>query len=579
MQNALLTIITAASILIGAYSYWRNKKLAKSVRESEEELNRRMYELSILKELGDRTGYSLNIQKIIDVITGSLSQLVDYSAVSYALLRPGNIAFKANLKEPVSREFIEDVKKRMIASLSALLDKNLSVLPIDETVIGAVGEEVDPKPVNSFFNIPLVIGGNVLGVLTVAHTKSGLYEEKEMTILYKIVNQASQAVTRLEEVVKTEEGKLNAMVESMNDGILMTDKDYRVAVINPAAKTIADVPHKKEVTIFDFIDHLEGKLDIRGKLEESITFGKTFVVDDVVLPSGIFQIHVSPVKNTGGDSSETVGGVVIFHDVTRERQAEKLREHFTSMIVHELRSPLGNMKKIGEIMKIDTTRQDKKVYDEYVGMFYESASEMLDIVNDLLDVAKLDAGKFEVSKRPSNIVEIIDDNVHLFDTTARDAKIELVKVFSGNLPEQAPFDALRISQVLANLISNALKFSSAGGKVFIQALVHAKGNDIEKEAEGAGITWFKDTEKKIPDDYDNALVIAVTDTGEGISIENKKKLFNKFEQFGVGARSGKPKGTGLGLVVVKGIIETHGGLVGVVSEEGVGSTFYFTIKL
>ena len=402
MENALLTIITAISLLIGGYSYWKNKKLAKSIRESEEELRRRMYELSILKELSDRTGYSLNVQKVIDVITGSLGQLIDYSAVSYALLRPGNIVFKTNLKEAVSREFIDDVKKRMVASLSALLDKNLSTLSVDETVVGAVGEGVPLKPVNSFFNIPIVIGGNVDGVITVAHTKPGLYEEREMTILYKIVNQASQAVTRLEEVVKTEEGKLNAMVESMSDGILMTDMDYRIAVINPTAKAIIGVPNKKEVTIFDFIDHLEGKLDIRGKLEESITLGKIFMVDDVVLFGGIFQILVSPVKNNQGGVSETIGGVVIFHDVTRERQAEKLREHFTSMIVHELRSPLGNMKKIGEIMKIDSTRQDKKVYDEYVQMFYESASEMLDIVNDLLDVAKLDAGKFEINKYNGN---------------------------------------------------------------------------------------------------------------------------------------------------------------------------------
>ena len=169
--------------------------------------------------------------------------------------------------------------------------------------------------------------------------------------------------------------------------------------------------------------------------------------------------------------------------------------------------------------------------------------------------------------------------MRIFDTTARDAKIELVKAYSSNLPATAPFDPLRISQVISNLVSNAINFSPSSSKIFIQVFAHTKGGSAESEAVSSGITWFKSEQQKISDDYDDALVIAVTDMGEGISAENIKKLFNKFEQFGAGLKSGKSKGTGLGLVVVKGIVETHGGLVGVVSEEGVGSTFFFTIKI
>ena len=579
MQNALVTIIAACSILIGAYSYWKSKKLSRDIVASETELKSRMYELSILKELGDKIGYSLNVQKIVDVITGSLNQFIDYSTVSYMLVDPAKIVFKADLQSSVSRQFVDDIKNRMRDSLSALLDKKLDTIPVEEALTGAMLKESN-EPVRSFFNIPLVIGGNVVGVLTVAHIKPGLYHEEEMTILYKIVNQASQAVTQLEEVVKTEEGKLNAMVESMGDGFLMTDKDYRVAVVNPAAKFIIGLPNKNDVTIFDFIDHLEGKFDIRGKLEESITLGKIFSADEVAIGGGFFQILVAPVKGSHGTiKGETVAGVVIFHDVTKERQVEKMRDQFTSMIVHELRSPLGNMKKIGEIMKEESIRQDKKSYDEYVQMFSQSSSDMLDIVNDLLDVAKLEAGKFEVSKRKANIKEIIEDRIKFFDTTSRSAKIELAPVFGREIPEDILIDPLRISQVLSNLISNAIKFSRPGSKVFVQAFMHRNGQDLEREAAEAGISWFKDIENKLPNDYADTLVIAITDTGEGISKENRSKLFNKFEQFGSGNRADKPKGTGLGLVIVKGIIEAHGGTIGVVSEEGIGSTFYFTIKI
>ena len=578
MQNALVTIIAACSILIGAYSYWKSKKLSRDIVASETELKSRMYELSILKELGDKIGYSLNVQKIVDVITGSLNQFIDYSTVSYMLVDPAKIVFKADLQSSVSRQFVDDIKNRMRDSLSALLDKKLDTIPVEEALTGAMLKESN-EPVRSFFNIPLVIGGNVVGVLTVAHIKPGLYHEEEMTILYKIVNQASQAVTQLEEVVKTEEGKLNAMVESMGDGIVMTDKDYRVAVVNPAAKFIIGLPNKNDVTIFDFIDHLEGKFDIRGKLEESITLGKIFSADEVAIGGGFFQILVAPVKGSHGTiKGETVAGVVIFHDVTKERQVEKMRDQFTSMIVHELRSPLGNMKKIGEIMKEESIRQDKKAYNEYVQMFSQSSSDMLDIVNDLLDVAKLEAGKFEVSKRKANIKEIIEDRIKFFDTTSRSAKIELAGVFGREIPVDVLLDPLRISQVLSNLISNAIKFSRPGGRVFVQAFMHRNGQDLEREAAEAGISWFKDTENKLPNDYADTLVIAITDTGEGISKENRGKLFNKFEQFGSGNRVDKPKGTGLGLVIVKGIIEAHGGTIGMVSEEEIGSTFYFTIK-
>jgi signal transduction histidine kinase/uncharacterized membrane protein len=579
MQNALLTIIAAFSILFGGYSYWRSARLARNIGIQEAESKRRMYELAILKELGDRIGYSLNIQKIVDIITGSLNQFLNYSTVSYMLLEPGKILFKVDLEMPVSREFIDDIRMRMKASLSALLDKNLDGIPIDESITGAMIGEIS-DPVRSFFNIPLVIGGNVVGVLTVAHKDPGLYHEQEMTILYKIVSQASQAVTRLEEVVKAEEGKLNAMVESMGDGIVMTDRDYRVVVVNPIAKLLIGLPGKKEVTIFDFIDKLEGKFDIKGRIEESIVLGKTFVAQDVSIDGGIFQIFVSPVRsNQNPSKEEIVGGVVIFHDVTKERRAEKMREQFTSMIVHELRSPLGNMKKIGEIMREESIRQNKEMYDEYVRMLYQSSSEMLDIVNDLLDVAKLEAGKFEISKRKANLRDVIEERIKVFDTASRDAKIELVGSFGNDVPQEALFDPLRISQVLSDLISNAIKFSRPGGKVFVQAFVHRKGRRVEDEALAAGVNWFRNDQEKLPQDYDDALVVAVTDTGEGIAKGNIGKLFNKFAQFGSGTRPDKPKGTGLGLVIVKGIIEAHDGIVGVVSEEGVGSTFYFTIKL
>ena len=233
---------------IGSYAYWHGRKLKVALGRREQETNRRMYELSILKELGERIGYSLDMRQIADVITGSLHQFIEYSAVSYMLLGGEKILFNIHLEKSVHRGFIDEVRSRMLQSLSALMDKQFKQDQVEELLSGAILSEDLKEPVRSFFNIPLVIGEKVVGVLTVAHTQADLYKEEELTILYKIVSQASQAVSRLQEVVKTEQGKLNAMVESMEDGIVMTDTDYRIMVANPSVRKAIGVDEKKKLT-------------------------------------------------------------------------------------------------------------------------------------------------------------------------------------------------------------------------------------------------------------------------------------------------------------------------------------------
>src|SRR3989339_181427 len=284
-MDILVIIISLVAILAfgaGLFLFIQTKQLKKTFTKKEQEMGRRMYELAILKELGERIGYSLNVQNIIDIITGSLHQFIEYQVVSYMLLQPEKVIFKIHLEESVSRKFIKDIKTRMLKSLSALLNKEFSESQVEEVLTGAVIIDEIESPVQSFFNIPLVIGEKVVGVLTVAHSNPGLYKEEETTILYKITRQASEAVTRLQDVITNEQKKLSAMVESMSEGVVMTDNDYRILVANPAMKQILHI-EKEEITIFDFIDNLEGKFDIRGKLEESVKLDKILSVTEVLL--------------------------------------------------------------------------------------------------------------------------------------------------------------------------------------------------------------------------------------------------------------------------------------------------------
>lgn len=577
MEDLATPIIIFVIFIGGVLFCWRALHLEVTFKKREQEMKRKLYELAILKELGERIGYSLNVPSIVDIICGSLSQFIKYSAVAYILLGQEKAIFKIHLEDSVSKQFVKDVKERMLESLAVLLNKKIPKNRIKEVITGAILVEEFAEPVRSFFNIPLVINNKVVGIITVAHTKAGLYKEEDMTILYKITQQASNAVTRLQEVVQTEQRKLNAMVESMTEGVVMTDRDYRIVVANPAVKQALGLEDKEELSIFDFIDNLEGKFDIRGKIEESIKFKRILTAREILIGERFWQIMVAPVKSHIGETKgEILGGVVIFHNITQEKALERMREDFTSMMVHELRSPLTGIKKAVEFMKGDRVREDKETYGEYVQMIHASTSEMLELVNELLDIAKIEAGKFEIHKEPSDIQPIIAERLNFFTPLAKDAKIDLRSVLDSNLPRNINLDPRRIAQVLNNFLSNALKFTAKGGTVIVQILAHEQGKSLKTEAKSAKIEWFLNKSKKDFKDLTNSIVIAVTDTGMGILKESLIDVFSKYKQL---EKKPEAKGTGLGLSIAEGIVKAHGGIIGVESVEGEGSTFYFSVPI
>lgn len=203
---------------------------------------------------------------------------------------------------------------------------------------------------------------------------------------------------------------------------------------------------------------------------------------------------------------------------------------------------------------------------------------MLELVNDILDLAKLEAGKFEVSPQPADITEAVNNRVRFYETLASDAGIKIAIVFSKDLPKEIKFDARAIYQVLNNFLSNAIKFSKEGGEIKALAWIHKKGGSFGEELGAmkikSPVEIPKDELRETPD----SLIVAVTDTGAGISPENITQLFNKFKQLNALKVLSK-KGTGLGLAIVKEIITAHKGAVGVLSKEGTGSIFYFALPL
>ncbi|MBN2093830.1 MAG: PAS domain-containing protein [Candidatus Zambryskibacteria bacterium] len=582
-SGTLISCLVGLLVLLGLVFYLIfyliNQK--KAIVKEREESSRRLYELSILKELGVRAGYSLNVEEILQIITGSLIQFIDYTAVGYAVTTPEKIKVNIHIEKSVNYKFLNDIKKSMAASLSALTNKNIKLSDFDEVISGAIIVDEVKKKVGSLFNIPLVISGQVAGVLTIAHTETGLYKEEDMTILYKITGQASEAVSRLQEVVKIEQGKLNAMVESMGDGVLMVDPEYRIVVANPAVKRIINFNYSekdKVLSIFDFVDNLGGKFDIHGRLEEAISKNEPYISKRIEIDNTFFEIGVYPVVHSPEkNKNKNLGAVVVFHDITHDIELEKVREEFTSMIVHELRSPLDSIKKIIELMVAGSIKADSDEYKEYLNMAHQSSSSMLEMVNDILDLSKLQAGKFEINKEDANIKNVIENRITFFKISANSKNLSLESSLSENIPEIIKFDPQAVKQILNNFISNAMKFTSQGGSILVSAFtLDSKSN--------FSININKDKFKVFPEISNfrirkPSLCVVVSDTGIGISQDHLKDLFQTYKQVKMDQIDDESKGTGLGLVIAKGIAEAHSGNVGVVSREGIGSSFFFTIPL
>src|SRR3989344_961088 len=426
------------SLLVLAAAWFEFRRLYAKLVDREEMMRRRMYELSILRELEERIGYSLNVQKIVDVISSSLGTLLPYSMVVYMLpLESGRLLYHVNLAEPVSKAFIADARSRMLKSFSTLFGKKYSDSDIDETITGVVTDPTNIGKVESFFNIPIVINNRPAGIFTVASTQPGLYRtSQEVEILYTIMNQASEAVSKLETVLEIEKGKLNSMVSSMADGVLMVDPANRVIVVNPQTKNLLGIKADKP-SIFEILDKLSDHMDLRTKIEESIKKDQLIIEEEVAIDGRFVQILISPVKD---NKNEPIGSVVLFHDVTHEKEVEKMREDFTSMMVHELRSPLTGIRSIADLLKSEKIKNEQKKYQEFVGLISVNSSSMLDLVNDLLDVAKIESGKFTVFKKPNDPRKIIEQRISSYQTLASDSKLEIAGRIAPDVPGSITLD-------------------------------------------------------------------------------------------------------------------------------------------
>ncbi len=225
----------------------------------------------------------------------------------------------------------------------------------------------------------------------------------------------------------------------------------------------------------------------------------------------------------------------------------KLKDDFINMVIHELRAPLTAIKDSSTLI-IGSPDLEKDEKEKLLHVIHDQAQKMLDQISMLLDAAKLDAGRFTLEKVPSDLQKVLEEKIQIFAPQAERKQIKLIAQLGETLP-LISFDPLRIGQVVNNLLSNSLKFTPEDGTITI-SLHHNTLRTVE---------------------------VSVADTGTGIPKEKQATLFSKFYQ--VPENEKRAAGTGLGLYIVKSIVEAHGGTVFLTSEPDKGTTISFTLPI
>lgn len=544
----LIKLDDLIKILVTALILWiiYEKRKRNVVSKQEEIEKQKLYQISVLKEIQDKISYSLDIEEVIDIITRSLKNLFPYSTASSIVITEDKLIFKTYVEESVNRFFIEQVKKSMLASLNALLPN--PPIFIDEKLSGISLNEVNKLPLASFFHIPLIINNKVMGLINVSSTTPNLYKEEAVTILYQITENASNALTRLREVLEIEESKLTSMIGSLVDGVFMVDSKKRLLIINAAARKFLNI-QRENVTILDILNEMSGKYDLLGKINESISSKKAIEEKEVVIGENTFQIFLTPVFNSKEQETQhVIGTSILMHDITIEKNLSKIKEDFTNMMVHELRSPLTAIKDSSELM-LEEKKLKAQERKQLLGIIDSQTKILLNQIGSILDAAKIEAGRFTIQKYPNDLNELINDVIDAFAPQAIKKNIKVTSYVPNALP-QINFDKIRINQVLNNLVSNSLKFTPPNGKITVFGEINH-----------------------------DCVTVSVSDTGMGIPEEDQKDLFSKFYQIRKTPHELAKKGTGLGLYIVKGVVEAHGGQVLVKSNIGQGTTISFTLPL
>jgi PAS domain S-box-containing protein len=381
------------------------------------------------------------------------------------------------------------------------------------------------------------------GMLALAHgQRSGTPAAgafRETALLAAAFSELQETTTARLQALRDSLRKTEAIVDSVAEGIIVLDDRGQLVMINETAVRLLGLPgglapgaNLQQVLTPDQWAALQPAMQRREHVTAEVHINEP--------KQAILRIAAVPVHD---DDARPLGRAIVLQDVTEERLLDNVKADFFTAMSHELRTPLSAIKGAAELLlddRLPTTQQ------HFLQTIYRNADRLSRLVTDLLDIGKLESGKVELHPARVDLNEVAADVVTaLQPVAAREAQRLLLRTAEPSLTLVA--DHARLEQIITNLVSNALQYTQSGGEIVVS-------------------TWREG----------QTACLSVADNGAGISTIDQQHLFDKFYQ-GVNAHTRKRGGSGLGLTIVKHLVELHGGCVSVQSKLGEGSTF--TVKL
>jgi PAS domain S-box-containing protein len=422
--------------------------------------------------------------------------------------------------------------------------------------------------IKSILMVPLLAGGRVIGILGADATEAiHHFSEREITLAQAMADQIATAIEnrrlygevqeyaatlerRIEERtadIRREKERTAAILESAADAIVFTDKDGVIEYINPAFTELTGFTlEEAKGEMPNILRSKQTSLEVYKDMWETIRSGQVWRDEiqnrrkDGTLYDA--ELAIAPMHD---DDGRVINFIGIQRDITKSRELERMKDEFLATAAHELRGPLTTVRGYTELLLLRDDISDAESH-QFLSYINEQSVNLTKLVSDLLDLARIKSGDiFKIVPEPTDVRPLVLDLLEQWRTKAPHCFFSLLG------PDEWPIldvDRTRLQQVLENLLSNAVKYSPAGGRITLEA--------VRKPAN---------------------IRVSVTDQGIGMSQDEQSHLFEKFWR--ANSTSTAVEGIGLGLAVVKTIIEAHGGRVWVLSEPGHGTTVSFNLPL
>jgi len=381
--------------------------------------------------------------------------------------------------------------------------------------------------------------------------KVPVHSDDELGKLAKIINFMTTELRRLNDMnlnkIINEKNKTETILKNIADGVIVTDPDNKVLVVNSIAESwfglserdILEQPIEKliyEQKLFSLID----KIRTEGNHEDTTV--EILIKPDNKRKQIVLQAKAAQVIDS---KNKLIGIVTIFRDVTKEKEIDRMKTELVSMVAHELRSPLTSIAGFSELLlDTGTTQLQSK---EYAEIILKESNRLGDLINKFLDISRIESGKSQVHKTPIQFGQLIESILEMNMYLAERKRMKLRLNIPDNL-STLWVDREMMGEVIMNLFSNAVKYSPNGKTIVIEV-----------------------------EDRPEEQIVRVIDQGYGISEKSLNKIFDKFYRVTDNEHIQEVNGSGLGLSLVKEIIELHDGAIWVESKLGQGSTFTFSI--